>query len=296
MDKKLAPQPGLYENVTYEDYDSWDAVRPTVIKSLAKDGCAERVKWEVDHGTGDTQATIIGNAFHTLVLQAELFTERYIYRPRTYRGPASTKKDAPMIDKKWTGNAKACQAWLEEQKELGKHVLAPSESVHHPDTIIDGMAAAIEKHEWAKPLLSEGTPELSIVWKDEASGMMCKARLDNVRGRVIVDLKTCMDASVEGVMKASYRYNYHIQAAMGFDGMKALGQDPERYIFAFIRNKPPHLVNVVEAEEAILEFGRAQYHYWLNIWAGCLKTGEYPGYNQLDIGTLLLPPWAGSEL
>ena len=78
--------------------------------------------------------------------------------------------------------------------------------------------------------------------------------------------------------------------------MLAIGRKPERYIYIFVRNRKPYMVNVVEAEEPVLEMGRSQYKWFVQKCGECKKSGVYPGYNANGIGALLLPGWAGQEL
>lgn len=285
----MTPEPGIYPGLTYDEYDAWDATRPTTVKRFAEHGCAEEVKWFLDGGERVTEAMLMGNAMHCRLLEPDKFADLYTVKPKTYENKKGEKK-------KWAGNAKICQEWIAKKEQAGFTILSPSPAWPRPMKQIEGMSEAIKRHPWTGPLLEGKMPEVSICWRDEPSGLLCKQRLDNVAGKVISDLKTCLDASDEGVMKSSYRLYYHIQASMAFDGWQAAGGEVQRYIFVFVQTKEPHLVNVVEAEEAVLQFGRSQYHYWLQQLKVCMDTGVWPGYAHLDVSTLLLPPWAGSEL
>jgi len=285
----MEPEVGIHPGVPYETYESWDATRPTIVKLFAQHGCAEEVRWYLDGGERTSEAMTVGRAVHCRALEPEEFAKAYCVTPKAYENKAGEVKP-------WRGNATVCREWIAEKEAAGVTILKSSPAYPRPMKQIEGMSAAVEAHPWAGQLLSGGEPEVSICWRDEPSGLLCKQRLDYIRGKVIVELKSCADASDEGVMKAAYRLYYHIQAAMAFDGMQALDWKPERYIFIFVQTKEPHLVNVVEAEEAVLEFGRSQYHYWLGQLKTCMDKDEWPGYAHYDVGTLLLPPWAGSEL
>lgn len=297
MEKIPAPEPGFYEDITYELYDSWDAARPTTIKELHKDACMELCKYNIDNPRSPGPALVVGTATHTLAMEPELFDSKYCYVPTTYENPNNTPPTT-----KWNWGAGVCKEWGKEKMGAGiTPIRKAAQEFPHPKEAVEGMAGAITSHKYAKLLLTNGMCEVCIVWRDEPSGVLCKARLDYLRagrdgGDVISDIKTARDVNPNAISRSAYNLGYQIQAAMGFDGLKAVGRNPSRYIYIFVRNKKPYLVNVVEAEEAVLEMGRSQYKWLLNQWGKCIESGVFPGYNEHDIGTLMLPGYAGQEL
>ena len=63
-------------------------------------------------------------------------------------------------------------------------------------------------------LLAEGRPEVSAFWLDEQTGELCKCRPDWVSpagdGVILVDGKTCRDASPEGFGRAIWNLSYRL--------------------------------------------------------------------------------------
>jgi exodeoxyribonuclease VIII len=114
-------------------------------------------------------------------------------------------------------------------------------------------------------------------------------------GEIVIDIKTSRNLGPDQMSRQFYGLGYQIQAAMGWDGMLAIGRNPERYVYAVVRNIKPYMVNCVEAEEPVLEQGRAQYKWFVKEWGKCLETGEFPGYNENGLNALMLPGWAGQE-
>jgi hypothetical protein len=286
----------MYEDVTYNEYDSWDAVRPTVIKELQKDACMELCKHKIDNPRPPGPSLVVGNAVHTLAMEPELFGSKYVYVPKTYENP---NNDPPTT--KWNWGAKVCKAWGAEQEAAGKTIIRKAaQQFPRPKEAVEGMAGAITGHPLAGRLLSGGMCEVCIVWVDNSSGVLCKTRLDYIRpgkggGEIIVDIKTAIDVSADAICRSFYNFGYQIQAAMGWDALEAIGKQPERYLYVAVRNKKPYMVNVVEAEEPVLEMGRGQYKWFVKEWGKCLETGVYPGYNATGVTTLMLPGWAGQE-
>lgn len=82
---------------------------------------------------------------------------------------------------------------------------------------IELQAAMIEKHPDLKRMFNDGYPEVSIFWFDPDTGVPCKARLDYLKQRAVIDLKTFsnplgkpIDRAIATAMASG---KYHIQVA-----------------------------------------------------------------------------------
>ncbi len=280
-------EPGIYPSLSYEQFDSIDAVRPTYVQKwmeVCTDGTADgaaAVKWAIDHDES-TDATDFGSAFHTRCLEFDLFDGLYAFRPQG-------------IDRRTkVGKAK----WAEFVEQAGdKTIINSSKATPDPRAAIEGMANNVRNHKYAGPLTQGGQAEATIVWVDKHStpskpvDILCKTRIDFIKGRVPIDLKSAINPSTKGVTKAASTGMWRIQAAMAWDGLKALNLTPERYVYVVVGKKEPWLVNVLDAQWEFLEAGRALYHYVLPLINTCRKTGNWPGYADFDINDLLLAPW-----
>lgn len=82
---------------------------------------------------------------------------------------------------------------------------------------IEVAAKMIEAHPQLCKAFAGGAPQVSIFWEDEETGVPCKARLDYLKPRAIVDLKSFENSIGLPIRKAIARqvanYRYHIQAA-----------------------------------------------------------------------------------
>jgi hypothetical protein len=87
--------------------------------------------------------------------------------------------------------------------------------------------------------LTGGEAELSIFWQDEATGVDMKCRLDYLKGRSIIDLKTFanqMDRPVgKAVAAAVQNYGYGLKAVTYIEGLRAAGIEPESFTFLFVQ-------------------------------------------------------------
>ena len=115
--------------------------------------------------------------------------------------------------------------------------------------LYDACQARVEVLNAFKPQKNDKT-ELSIVF--DYYGNLCKARFDMLQNDVIIDLKTCRDASPSGFKKAIRNFSYHQQAAFYLDGIKA-----HKFYFVFIEKKEPY--DIVIIDFISLEDGRKAY-------------------------------------
>jgi exodeoxyribonuclease VIII len=149
------------------------------------------------------------------------------------------------------------------------------------------MAAAVHSHSTAGLLLGmSGQAEQSFWWDDIATGLRCKCRPDWFDGELIVDLKTCQDASPAGFGKAVANFGYQIQAAHYLAGTLA-----KRFIFVAVEKTYPFAVGVYELDPEALVHGSIARHNALQRIQDCRAVGEWSGYTD-GIQTLQLPGWA----
>jgi exodeoxyribonuclease VIII len=148
------------------------------------------------------------------------------------------------------------------------------------------MAASVRSNSTVSSLLSNGAAETSHWWDDIPTGLRCKCRPDWFDGELIVDLKTCQDASPAGFGKAVAAFHYQIQAAHYLAGTLA-----KRFIFVAVEKTYPFAVGVYELDPEALVHGSIARHNALQRIQDCRAIGEWPGYTD-GIQTLQLPGWA----
>lgn len=267
-------EPGIYPALTYEQFDAIDAVRPTYVQKWMQT-CPAEVKWDMDHDTS-TPATVFGQAFHTMMLEPELFNDKFAIWSGTNRTTKAGKAE-----------------WAEFQDEVGdKAIIMPvKKSMPDPKATLDGMAAALMSHERAAPLVTDGQAEVTIVWLDKSTKIPCKTRIDYIHGRTVIDLKSILDPNANSVMRAASNKWWRIQAAMAWDGLVAVKCLPEQYIYIAVGKHEPWLVNVLQAQWNYLESGRSAYHYSLPSIDKSKRTGLWPGHAHFDLEEVDLAPW-----
>jgi len=137
-----------------------------------------------------------------------------------------------------------------------------------------------------------------LVWKDEATGVLCKGRIDRLTSvsdqPVVVDVKTTgKPASTHNFQQAVQAYGYHAQAAHYLLGVHTLMPDAPipKFLWLVCETEAPNLVRVFEADDEALAIGADQMAAALQQFKECEASGFWPGWPEgLDIAGL--PAWA----
>lgn len=157
-------------------------------------------------------------------------------------------------------------------------------------------AAAVRALPDVAALLADGMPEASAFWIDEQTGELCKCRPDWTHpagdGVILVDGKTCRDASPEGFGRAIWNLDYHLQAAWYSDGYeRTTGRPVLGFVFAAVESTWPHAAAAYMLGDDVLDAARRENRRLLNLYAECKRSGRWPGYGSA-IQQITLPKWA----
>jgi hypothetical protein len=153
---------------------------------------------------------------------------------------------------------------------------------------------------WRNPIFAsilggERYIEVSAVWQDPETGLLCKGRIDclTTHGRwtVVADLKSTKDASPQRFARDVFQYGWHRQGAFYLDGLDILDPRDRLWLLLAIEKQPPYCGAVYELGYDDLEQGRQEYRKALAAWAEAEESAVWPGY-PADIQSLSLPPWA----
>lgn len=261
--------PGIYADVDEAVYHADKAsLSVSGAKKLLPPSCPAIFKHHLDHGQPPRREFDFGHAAHAKVL-----------------GVGAPVEVIDAVD--W--RTKAAKEAADLARAGGKVPL-----LRHEAAQVDGMAAALLEHPIASALLAAdgGVAEQSLYWRDEQHGVLRRARLDWLAGRVIADYKTCQSAEPAAVSKAMASYGYHQQADWYREGVTQLGlaEDP-LFVLIFQEKTAPYVVTVVEPDAEALRIGRARNERALRIYAECVATDTWPGYAG-DIELISLPKWA----
>jgi hypothetical protein len=245
------------------EYRAWPGLSYSSAKTLMLRSPA-KYRHEQEHGRPDKTDFDLGHVVHRLLLGA---------------GAEVAIAFDENGDPYPTWNKKAAQDFAKTARAAGKTPL-----LQHQFDACQAAADAARKDPLAGPLLDlDGAhTEVSIRWTDPEHGVPLKARLDLLRelaGRVtVVDVKTCDDASVDACRKAIGEYRYHWQRASNVEALEALGVVDPAFLLVFVEKQPPHLVNVIDLDDATAARGRRWWRAAVARYAACTRAGAWPGY------------------
>ena len=258
----------IIRNLPIEEYHRHDAVSKSgldkIHRSIADYQHAKENPYD------PSASMVVGSALHDLVLQPELFHDKFALYEETSRRYGKTY-----------------DAW--RAANPGVTALSASE--------MEGvlrMAEKVAAHPIASEVLSDGEPEVSLFWTDADTGVECRCRPDWLRSdNVGVDLKTARGADFRGFQRSVAQYRYHVQAAFYGDGIAEVLEQPlDHFLFVVVESDAPYNVAVYELDAEAIEQGRRAYKEDLLRYRDW-KTGvdTWTGY-PLEILTMPLPGWA----
>jgi exodeoxyribonuclease VIII len=223
-----------------------------------------------------TAAMQFGTAVHAAILEPETLHDAVV------RVPDDAPDKRSKAGKEW---------WVEFSAAHAKKVLLSHEDWCRMLDVRDAVLA----HPTAPGLLHDIQVEHSIFYVDREYGYRCKIRPDalKVDRSLIIDVKTCEDASPRGFQQAMQRYGYPIQAAWYVDGI-TIAEDRHRqpgFMWLAVETEPPFGIGLYLCDNPTLLWGRAQVDRARAIYAKCLHSNEWPCYSP-RVQTINLPKWA----
>ena len=231
----VRPEPGIYHDVDFEEYLSWDAVNNSSLhpaeRSMAHFAAQEPVE--------PTEAMQFGSLVHCGRLEPDCLAQRYVVTP-DFATQVRRPDGSPYANPRASGEYKRLVAEFEEEN-AGKEIVSQEKYMQ-----MLGMLTSLANSVRANEYLGPGDAEVSIVWDDRDTGVRCKARLDKWSHphRRIADLKTANDAS--DFERAIFNYRYHRQAAFYVDGAAALTGKGHSYCLVVVEKTPPYGVRCAD--------------------------------------------------
>lgn len=192
---------------------------------------------------------------------------------------------------------------LAEIREAGD---VPLKQADYDD--VHAMADAIREHPVATALLdpTQGRAEQTLIWRDERTGVMCRALVDFLRytsaGRrfLLPDYKHTgaeYGASPEKLGRTIADFGYHVQLAWYLMGVRALGlaDDTAEALLIVQEGRRPYLVTVSQPDPAAMRMGAIRCRQALDLYAECVANDRWPSYSD-EVVLTELPSWETKEL
>lgn len=157
--------------------------------------------------------------------------------------------------------------------------------LRHDYQVAKAMVSVVRAHPIAGKLFIGGKAEQSLFWTDDATGVSLRARLDymkTTRRLIVADYKTANSVAPEKIGRAAWDYGYAQQADFYTTAARALdlGPDPGFVIVSQMK-EPPYLVTVGRFTDVALAIGHDLNRRAIEIYATCMRTGAWPGFDEL---------------
>lgn len=272
-------QPGLYRELSNKDYHESAGISKSGITLLLDSPQKYKARYIDGLKQETTPAMTIGSATHTAVFEPHLFGAEYAV--------------APKCDKR---------------TKIGKEIFEQFSMTTGNRTIIteddaakiNAIRDAVRNHPKAGPLVSDeqNAIENSIYCEDPETGLLIKVRPDCIQEHreVIIDLKTTTNSSYGAFSKACFDLTYYIQAGMYLYAAKLHGLGVTNFIFIVVEKDPPYAIGIYWADKRMIELGYDEFRRGMKIYAECLSSGVWPGYNNDQIVEISLPKWADHQI
>ncbi len=242
--------------VSHEDYHEGPGLSSTGVKAL----CKTAAHFIVPHE--DSTALCFGRALHMAILEPELYSATYVEQPEWGDGRKT--------------EVKAEKALFAARVEAEGLELITSDEAR----LIRMLGRELAKSTiWQQ--IRTGHRELAFYAQDAVGDVpvLRKCKPDLFHGGIVYDVKTCESALDDDVLRAIFKYGYHISARYYLDTIeKALGQRPEAFVWIFLEKKSPYGVRWIVATEEMMRIGGIECEKALSRYAECSKTNVWPSY------------------
>lgn len=259
-----------------------------------------------------TSAMELGSALHCMLLEPERFDQLYVKKPTindmtgkiVFEKSDEIKHFLKSVGEKVTGNKpdlikraipyldpethviwdNVLAAFYEDVESNGRRVLSEDNI-----EVLEGIRDSLERRKNMPELFNNIRSEITIIWKDEATGIMCKCRLDGARPEAIAEVKSFSVQNKKGLMKTIYdtinydRYNlqfYVYQEALRTiikkvkankakvfgdvepEWLKEFLKSPEKQFFIlFFRTQAPYQCKAIELRRNFADGGSSNVYF-----------------------------------
>jgi hypothetical protein len=267
---------GLFENMTYDDYNAINAIRSTDVKAASRSmRYWQRSKQQKD----ETEALSFGRLLHLMMNDEDTALDNVL---------------APLINER-TGEAygfdtKAQKEHRSKVEKEGK-VIMPEPDIK----MMKEMVKSAKSHPLFGSCITDDEDckqEIVVVWEEQ--GVPCKAMIDVINPFALVDWKSIHPEMCTsfGIDLAVRKFRYDIQMTFYNRGLRYHGMEREHLILAFME-KHEVAPDFVMREIGLQEKAEAEetINFLLPQMAECLRTGYYSGLSDNEI----LLPWKELE-
>jgi len=245
-------------------------------------------------GSADTEALAFGSAWHTWILQRELFFTKYRILDESKR-PFPDKNYQTKANKEW-------KLQFFEQCTKDKITALTKADWETIQQMADAMMATTEAAELITATRSKF--EQNVKWKKR--GVEFNGFIDIENEHFLADLKSCVNADPKVFARDIFKFRYDLQGACYSDavskGARSFGKHLPFYIIAQEKTAP-FAVSVHLLGNEVLDAAYEEMINAVDIFKQCIKDDHWPGYaikapamingvvNDEGVFPVTRPPW-----
>jgi hypothetical protein len=241
-----------FQDIPDTEYHASEGLSSSLLKLLLRSPAHY-----IQHENKDTAALRFGRALHACVLEFDKFQKHKRIQPDVDRRTKQGKED-------YADFVESCTA---------DSIMLTTDD--HADIL--AMNSAIR----AATNIS-GDLEKSGTYHHEGFNVDLRIRPDIMQPDIglIRDVKSCEDAREGAFRHAVRKYNYDLSAAFYIDVANKILKEKvfTRFQWIAVEKSKPFGVMIYDADESLLEQGRAKYMQALTTYAECVNTGHFPAY------------------
>ena len=273
----IVTEPGVRWDMPEDNYHADPVAKGSLSHSMAKliaqPGGPAKLRWQLDHPKPYRKVFDFGHAAHALVLGT---------------GPELWPIPEDHLASNGATSTTKAKDFIAQARSAGAVPLKPAEYQQVKD-----MALALARDDDAVEVVAatDARHEVSAFTVDPITGLFLRCRFDTIAPHSMGDYKTAVDANPDHFDRVALRHGYHQQAAWYSDTATDLGlTDPDApFRFVAQEKEPPYLVGVVTLDADFIQIGRDANRAAIDLYAHCLATNTWPGYQPKTISA---PPWA----
>lgn len=283
---------GLHPGVPMEAYLAHPAVNASGLEKIRRSPLQYR--YAAEHPKESTDALERGTALHMALLEPDYFDGHYVVLGQC----EGTKRNGDSCTYQASVHRHGAGYCGTHDPCKGEPPDPAIETLKQPDyDAVLGMRDAVLANPRTQTIFKGlGSLELTAVWEDLQTGVVCKIRPDRLveRAGMLCDVKTTRDAAEWAFPRDAERRGYFRKLGFYRRGLRALGWDYKSCVVIAVESEPPHDLITYIVDEASLDTADREITRLLRIYRNCQEQDEWPGYQTGDDGFTLLrrPLWA----
>jgi len=249
---------GIIRNLDETTYHAHSALSSTNAR-LILDSPA-RFHYRQSHPQEAKEVFDVGTAAHSKVLGVGSGVVAYPVEHLTPSGNVSTKA--------------ATVEWAAVQRAGGLVPVSPNDI-----EAVNLMAESVLAHSESRRILETAAlREVSLFATDPATNVEVRARFDIYGDNECADLKTALNASPHGFMKAVWNHRYDVQQEHYLKVRELITGDRPKFTYLAVEKTAPYLVGVYRLDDQWQEIGDVWATAARKLLRACTDANLWPGY------------------